>query len=114
MANSELAHCLHKQAKRPICPKCNANIQWSWEQDCYVADSTTYATETMANVPSDVAIEINIQKCPNCGKILGIGVMDDDGSTLYNHPEFGMVDWQDHPWLSSRNQFSDEIPRACK
>jgi len=105
--------------KLAICPRCGINWKWDWCQDTYRAKPDIWARQTTIAVDktrdhvndlgwsmddedrviphTKFGVDIDLYIC-KCGKIIGFNVSDDDGSDIFNHPEWNEVDWDREAW----------------
>ncbi len=77
------------------CPRCQALLYWDWGQDCYFARRTENDPIELAPTLF-ITVTVEAVSCPYCQKAIAYIVEDDDGQTVFNHPELKNIDWE-HP-----------------
>jgi len=94
------------------CPSCKEEWLWDWCMDTYRTKTKLWsreisivghnpdhpdgwATEEKDKVlPLDIeGISVTMIRC-KCGKVLAFEVLDDDGSEVFNHPEWKDINWE--------------------
>ena len=93
------------------CPNCNIILQWDYCNDTFrTKDKGEWAEETQIVGVREVMpekvfpvviddIEVFMQQCPGCKKILGFSVLQDGviGGDQFNCTEWDNIDWDSEP-----------------
>jgi endogenous inhibitor of DNA gyrase (YacG/DUF329 family) len=94
------------------CPNCKLELQWDFCNDTYRSkDEGKWAEETQIigirevmpdDKPTPISmgdLEVVMQQCPECKKVLGFSVLQDnvEGSDQFSCEEWGGIHWDSRP-----------------
>jgi len=75
-----------------VCPRCCSTLRWDFDQDTYLV---TKGEERKFSVTTYPTVDTTVYSCPFCNKVIGVGIMDQEGLAIYNHPSLNNINWED-------------------
>lgn len=93
------------------CPNCELEIKWDFCGDIYIDENGNICKETQIvgrrenmspdNLPIEIDdIEVFMQQCPRCNKILGFSVLQDN---VIGNDQFTCEEWDGINWDSKEH-----------
>jgi hypothetical protein len=98
------------------CPNCKVELQWDFCNDTYrtkkegewaIETQIVGVREVMSGKTTPVSIgdmEVSMQQCPRCEKVLGFSVLQ---SEVSGDDQFNCEEWDGINWDSEPHSYSD-------